>query len=184
MKKLLLILLCAPLIFSCGEEEEKKDKGLSACDCADYAMEVFKFREKGEIELRDKIEKNNDGTQLKEIEGSYRTGRQGLLLDINKLKRSLEKEFTICKDLSDESQDFYEEIDDCFLDKINKFSKLEGDLDSLVRGGILVKYKNPDRILDSYLEIIEKRKKSPHSETKIDTREKTYDAVKYDTVNR
>ena len=177
MKKLLLILLCVPLMYSCGEDK-------SACDCADYAMEVFKLREKGEIELRDQIEENNDGTNQKLIEANSRKRRQLVLNDINNLKRSLEKEFTICKDLSDKSQDFYEQINDCFLDKRNKFSKLEGDLDSLVRGGILVKYKNPDRILDSYLEIIEKRKKSPHSETKIDTREKTYDAVKYDTVNR
>ena len=161
MKKLLLLLLCVPLIFSCGNKNEKKDKGLSACDCADYAMEVFEFREKGEIELRDEIEKKyKHKTNPKEKEGSYRTQRNGLLLDINKLKRSLEKEFTICKDLSDKSQDFYEEINDCFLDKRNKFSKLEGDLDSLVRGGILIKYKNPDRILDSYLEIIENRDNS------------------------
>jgi len=48
MKKLLLLLLCVPLMFSCGEKKEDKynfrqlDLIKEPCDCLDHIIEVFK----------------------------------------------------------------------------------------------------------------------------------------------
>ena len=42
MKKLLLILLCVPLIFSCGENK-KKPKESQACKCERYIEELHQI---------------------------------------------------------------------------------------------------------------------------------------------
>ena len=47
MKKLLLLLLCVPLMFSCGDKGEKKDNFMQIdlikepCDCVDQMVGVF-----------------------------------------------------------------------------------------------------------------------------------------------
>ena len=46
MKKLLLLLLCVPLLFSCGEKNKYNFRQIDLikepCDCLDHLIEVFK----------------------------------------------------------------------------------------------------------------------------------------------
>jgi len=135
MKKLLLLLLCVPLMFSCGENNEEKNEELSACDCADYAMKVVDLIEKGETELRDKIEKKYNhltkeekSNQQKVIEVEYETQRAHLRIDVENLKIKLEKENAICKDLKDESKNFLNSFNDCYHKKIKKYKESNREL--------------------------------------------------------
>ena len=146
MKKLLLILLCLPMIFSCGEKKEgNKDKFKKVikepCDALDYSTKIFKGLEDLSDKYRniDELENNKKNLITQQVDDYFDDLEDVWKYAFKKFPDELEISFDV-KDVNlglglcyngdseDELEKIWDEIELVYPKRLGKFEGFLSDV--------------------------------------------------------